>query len=165
MTSFADGYRRWRQSTKLSSREQSGNGAAEAANSFKVASPGKNPLLEPWTTPFEMPPFDRIAHRALPAGVRPRLCRPTCKEIAAIAGAGRRRRSPTPSRRWSAPARPRPRRRRCSSTLPAPTPTPDIQAIERGLAPRFAKHSMRIYQDATLFARVDALFKKRKKLG
>ena len=41
----------------------------------------------------------------------------------------------------------------------------DIQAIERALAPRFAKHGMRIYQDETLFARVDALFKKRKKLG
>ena len=40
-----------------------------------------------------------------------------------------------------------------------------IQAIERAMAPRFAKHGMRIYQDETLFARVDALFKKRKKLG
>ena len=40
----------------------------------------------------------------------------------------------------------------------------EIQAIERALAPRFAKHGMRIYQDETLFARVDALFKKRKKL-
>jgi peptidyl-dipeptidase Dcp len=39
-----------------------------------------------------------------------------------------------------------------------------IQAIERALAPRFAKHWMRIYQDERLFARVDGLFKKRKRL-
>ena len=38
----------------------------------------------------------------------------------------------------------------------------EIQAIERALAPRFAKHGMRVYQNDTLFRRVDALFKKRK---
>jgi peptidyl-dipeptidase Dcp len=40
----------------------------------------------------------------------------------------------------------------------------EIQAIERALAPRFARHSTRIYQDATLFARVDALYRKRNRL-
>src|SRR5581483_3106192 len=40
----------------------------------------------------------------------------------------------------------------------------EIQAIERALAPRFARHSMRIYQDAGLFARVDALHGKRGRL-
>jgi len=40
----------------------------------------------------------------------------------------------------------------------------EIQAIERVLAPRFARHRMRIYQDTTLFGRVDRLFKTRRRL-
>ena len=124
---------------------------------------GGNPLLEPWTTPFAMPPFDRIAWStscrrstaALPSTARRSRRSPTTR---------RRRPSPTPSTRWSVPATRSTASRPCSSISPPPTPTPEIQAIERALAPRFAKHGMRIYQDATLFARVDALFKKRKKL-
>ncbi|HEY1244135.1 MAG TPA: M3 family metallopeptidase [Hyphomicrobiaceae bacterium] len=40
-----------------------------------------------------------------------------------------------------------------------------IQAIERKIAPRFAKHSTRIYQDAKLFKRVDALMRQKDSLG
>ena len=76
----------------------------------------------------------------------------------------RRRRSPTPSTPWSAAGDALDRVSSVFFNLAATDTNPDIQAIERALAPRFAKHSMRIYQDATLFARVDALFKKRKKL-
>jgi peptidyl-dipeptidase Dcp len=43
--------------------------------------------------------------------------------------------------------------------------TPEIQAIEREVSPRYAKHGMAIYQNAKLFARVDALMKDHKKLG
>ena len=139
--------------------------AAAKPKLIKMRPPGQNPLLEDWTTPFEMPPFDRIElEHFVPAFDKGFAA--NRKEIAAIADNPRtRRRSPTPSRRWSARAIARSRRPPCSSTWPAPTPTTEIQAIERAMAPRFAKHGMRIYQDATLFARVDALFKKRKKLG
>ena len=41
----------------------------------------------------------------------------------------------------------------------------EIQEIEREVAPRFAKHGMRIYQNAKLFQRVDALMKQSKSLG
>ena len=40
-----------------------------------------------------------------------------------------------------------------------------MQAIERDVAPRLAKHGMRVYQNAKLFRRVDALFKQREALG
>ena len=36
----------------------------------------------------------------------------------------------------------------------------EMQKIEREVAPRFAKHSMRVYQNAKLFRRVDALMKR-----
>ena len=71
--------------------------------------------------------------------------------------------SPTPSTPFSMATRGR--LERVSAVffnLAATDTNADIQAIERALAPRFARHSMRIYQDETLFARVDALFKKRK---
>jgi peptidyl-dipeptidase Dcp len=124
---------------------------------------GDNPLLAPWTTPFEMPPFDRIAiAHFVPAFDRGFTI--NRKEIAAIAGA---KAAPTFANTIDALERSGRALDRVSSVffnLAATDTNPDIQAIERALAPRFARHSMRIYQDATLFARVDALFKKRKKL-
>jgi peptidyl-dipeptidase Dcp len=41
----------------------------------------------------------------------------------------------------------------------------EIQAIERRIAPRFARHNTRIYQDARLFKRADALMTARDELG
>ena len=86
------------------------------------------------------------------------------KEIAAIAG---NQAAPTFANTIDALERSGDALDRVSSVffnLAATDTNAEIQAIERALAPRFAKHGMRIYQDETLFARVDALFKKRKKL-
>jgi peptidyl-dipeptidase Dcp len=41
----------------------------------------------------------------------------------------------------------------------------EMQKIEREVAPRFAKHSMRVFQNARLFKRLDALMKQKKSLG
>jgi peptidyl-dipeptidase Dcp len=129
----------------------------------KAALKGENPLLAPWQTPFEMPPFDRIAiAHFVPAFDRGFAV--NRKEIAAIAGS---KAAPTFANTIDALERAGDALDRVSSVffnLAATDTNADIQAIERALAPRFAKHGMRIYQDATLFARVDALFKKRKKL-
>ena len=137
--------------------------AAKMLKAKKVALKGDNPLLMPWTTPFEMPPFDRIAiAHFVPAFDRSFAI--DRKEIAAIASA---KAAPTFANTIDALERSGDALDRISSVffnLAATDTNPDIQAIERALAPRFAKHSMRVYQDATLFARVDALFKKRKKL-
>ena len=42
---------------------------------MKSRAAGQNPLLGAWTTPFEMPPFDKHRDRAFHAGVRQGLCR------------------------------------------------------------------------------------------
>ena len=138
--------------------------AAKTRNAeAKAALKGENPLLAPWQTPFAMPPFDRIAiEHFVPAFDRGFAV--NRKEIAAIAGS---KAAPTFANTIDALERAGDALDRVSSVffnLAATDTNADIQAIERALAPRFAKHSMRIYQDATLFARVDALFKKRKKL-
>ena len=129
----------------------------------KVKPGGKNPLLEVWTTPFKMPPFDRIEiEHFVPAFDKGFAA--NRKEIAAIAGNAQ---APTFANTIEALERAGDALDRVSAVFfnLAGTDTNEaIQAIERALAPRFAKHGMRIYQDETLFARVDALFKRRNKL-
>jgi len=131
-----------------------------------AAKPGPasdNPLLGPWTTPFAMPPFHRIeiAHfvPAFDKGFADNR-----KEIAAIAGDPA---APTFANTIDTMERAGQRLQRASAVffnLAGTDTNPEIQAIERALAPRFAKHGMRTYQNETLFARVDALYRKRKKL-
>jgi peptidyl-dipeptidase Dcp len=137
--------------------------AAKMLKTEKAALKGDNPLLAPWTTPFKMPPFDRIAiAHFVPAFDRGFTI--NRKEIAAIAGS---KAAPTFTNTIDGLERSGDALDRISSVffnLAATDTNADIQAIERALAPRFARHGMRIYQDATLFARVDALFRKRKKL-
>jgi peptidyl-dipeptidase Dcp len=129
----------------------------------KPKSGGANPLLERWATPFAIPPFGRIAiEHFMPAFDRGFAA--NRKEIAAIAGEAA---APTFANTIDKLERSGDLLDRVASVffnLAATDTNDEIQAIERALAPRFAKHSMRIYQDAALFARVDALFKKRKKL-
>jgi len=130
----------------------------------KTAAAGKNPLLERWTTPFEMPPFERIeiAHY-LPAFARGFAGER--QEIDAIAS---NKAAPTFANAIEA-------LERCGEALErvsavffnlAGTDTNEaIQAIERTLAPRFAKHGMAILQNEKLFRRVDALMRKCDTLG
>ena len=130
----------------------------------KATTADSNPLLGAWTTPFEMPPFDKVRiEHFMPAFDKAFAA--NRKEIAAIASAED---APTFANTIDALEKSGDLLDRTSSVffnLAATDTNKDIQAIERALAPRFAKHGMRIYQDETLFARVDALFKKRKKLG
>jgi peptidyl-dipeptidase Dcp len=124
----------------------------------------QNPLLAPWTTPYEIPPFNQIrTEHFLPAFNR--AFAENIKEIEAIAGS---RAKPTFENTIEALERAGRLLDRVSGVFYnlAGTDTNDaIQAIERRIAPRFAKHGMRIYQDATLFRRVDALMRQKDSLG
>ena len=129
----------------------------------KTATTG-NPLLAPWTTPFEMPPFDRVKTRhyipAFDAGFEENIA-----EIDAIA---RDRAKPTFANTIEALERAGRKLEQAAGVfynLTSAHTNDDMQEIEREVAPRFAKHSMRVYQNAKLFRRVDALIKSRKALG
>jgi peptidyl-dipeptidase Dcp len=123
-----------------------------------------NPLLASWTTPFAMPPFDRIApQHFLPAFNR--AFAGHVKEIEAIAAD---RAKPTFENTIEAMERAGRTLDRVSSVfynLAGADTNDAIQAIERKIAPRFAKHHSRIYQDARLFKRIDALMKAKDDLG
>ena len=66
-------------------KEPVGRGGRRAAARRAPATPAQNPLLAPWATPFEMPPFDRIGP-SISARLQPRLRPQHHKEIEAIAG-------------------------------------------------------------------------------
>jgi peptidyl-dipeptidase Dcp len=122
-----------------------------------------NPLLQPWRTPFETPPFDRIRSKHfLPAFDR--ALADNLKEIAAVA---KQRAAPTFRNTVDALERSGRLLDRVGSVffnLSGTDTSPEIQEIERKMAPRLAKHSMRIYQDARLFKRVARLMDRRASL-
>jgi peptidyl-dipeptidase Dcp len=129
-----------------------------------TAAKAENPLLQAWTTPFAMPPFDRIRiEHFVPA-----FDRGFAEDRKAVAAIASNKAAPTFANTIDAlqhgSAQTLERVSAVFFNLSATDTDADVQAIERALAPRFARHSMRIYQDETLFARVDTLFKKRKRL-
>jgi peptidyl-dipeptidase Dcp len=122
-----------------------------------------NPLLAAWTTPFQMPPFDRVRV----GDFLPAFAQGFAQHRHEIAAIVRTSQPPTFANVIDALERSGDLINRISAVffnLAATDTNEEIQAIERALAPRFAKHRMRIYQDPTLFARVDRLFKTRRRL-
>ena len=141
-------------------------GFATAASKRKAAvrsAPAANPLLQPWRTPFETPPFDRIrSEHFLPAFEQ--ALADNLKEIATIA---KQRTAPTFRNTVDALERSGRLLDRIGSVffnLSGTDTSPEIQEIERKMAPRLAMHSMRIYQDARLFKRVARLMDRRARL-
>jgi peptidyl-dipeptidase Dcp len=130
---------------------------------IKLRPPGQNPLLGAWTTPFQMPPFDRIEiEHFVPAFEKGFAAER--KTIAAIAGNTAAATFANTIDKLEHSGDTLDRAATVFFNLAGTDTNEEIQAIERAVAPRFAKHGMRIYQDETLFGRVETLFKKRKKL-
>jgi peptidyl-dipeptidase Dcp len=123
-----------------------------------------NPLFETWTTPFEAPPFDRLA----PEHFRPAFDRALAEqkaEIAAIAGSadeatfdntlGALERSGRLLRRVGA----------VFFNLAGAHTNDALQAIERELAPLLSKHRSDIFMNEALYRRVSSLYARREELG
>ena len=123
-----------------------------------------NPLQEPWNTPFETPPFDRIEaahfepafewamerHRGEIATITSSTDAPNFENtITALEKAG------TDLSRVQ----------RTFSALTSSATSDDLRAIESRMSPKLAAHGAAIKLDAKLFARVDALFEDREALG
>jgi peptidyl-dipeptidase Dcp len=124
----------------------------------------QNPLLETWNTPFGIPPFDKIASDHYRPSFDAAFAQHKA-EIAAIAD------NPAPAdfdNTIAALERAGHNLRRVSLVFfnQALAHTDDaIEAVERDIAPLFARHSAEIHLNDTLFARVDAVHEKRDVLG
>ncbi|TVR09716.1 MAG: M3 family peptidase [Salinarimonadaceae bacterium] len=123
-----------------------------------------NPLLGTWDTPFEAPPFERIApehfrpafeaaiasHRAEIDAVRDAEGEPTFENVVVAM-----ERSGALLRRVAA----------VFFNLSGAHTNPELQAIEREIAPVLSRHWSGIYLDEALFAKIETLHARREALG
>ncbi len=123
-----------------------------------------NPLLQPWDTPFGLPPFDQIrAEHFVPAFEA--ACAAHLAEIDAIAAQAE---PPTFENTVAALDRSGRLYYRIEGVfhnLASSETSPALQQAERVLAPQLAAHQSAIYMHRGLFERIDALHARRDELG
>ena len=124
----------------------------------------ENPLLEPWTGPFEAPPFDRIE----PGHFRPAFdaaLKDARREVDAIAA------NPAPPtfantiEALERSGRSLDRVGGVFFNLTGAATNDELQAIEREIAPALARHRNDTYLNEALFKRLDALKAEENSLG
>jgi peptidyl-dipeptidase Dcp len=123
-----------------------------------------NPLLQPWTDAFGLPPFAALRPEHFEPALRAAMAEHRA-ELAAISAQTAR---PTFDNTLAAFDRSGRRLGRIASVfynLTASATTPALQAVQRSMAGPLAAHHSAVYMDADLFARVDALYTQRDTLG
>ncbi len=138
--------------------------AKAGRSSGKAARQASNPLLGKWKTSFEMPPFDRVRDEHFVPAFNQAFA-DNVAEIEVIAKDPARPAFQNTIEALERAGRGLDRVAAVFYNLAGTDTNETIQAIERKVAPRFAKHAMRIYQNARLFRRVDALMKEKGNLG
>ena len=123
-----------------------------------------NPLLQAWSSPFGLPPFDSLR----PAHFEPAFAAAMQAHRAELAAIGAQTTAPDFDNTLVAFDRSGRLLSRIASVffnLTASHTNPDLQAVQRRMAGPLAAHESAIYMDAALFARVDALHAARDALG
>ena len=123
-----------------------------------------NPFYQPSTLPYEAPAFDKIKNEdyqpALEAGMAEQA-----REMAAIASNPA---APTFANTIVAMEQTGEllgRTQRAMSALTGAYTNPTLEKVQETMAPKFAAHNDAIYLNAKLFARVQAVWEQRAKLG
>ncbi|HEY1863572.1 MAG TPA: M3 family metallopeptidase [Roseiarcus sp.] len=123
-----------------------------------------NPLLEPWTGPFEAPPFDRLE----PQQFRPAFDAALKQARAEIDAVAADPAAPTFANTIEALERSGRSLDKVASVffnLTGAHTNDELQAIEREIAPILARHRSETYLNEALFQRIDALKADVSKLG
>jgi len=123
-----------------------------------------NPLFEDWTTPFGLPPFDRIRPAHFPPAFD-RCMADELGEIDAIAGNAAPATFANTIEALERSGRGLDRVQDLFSNLRSSATNPDLDAIARDYAPKLAAQRSQIALDPRLFARIDALYRERGGLG
>jgi peptidyl-dipeptidase Dcp len=126
--------------------------------------PELNPLLQPWDTPYGLPPFDRVR----PEHFRPAFDRALAEqrtEIDAIAGSSEAPDFDNTVAAFDRSGRLLARLEGLFYNLSASETSPALQAVQLELAPLMAAHASAISMHAGLFARIDAVHARRAALG
>ncbi len=123
-----------------------------------------NPLLQAWIAPFGLAPFERLrAEHFEPAFER--AMGEQRAELDAIAALRQPPNFDNTIAAFDASGRLLARLKGVFHNLCASETSPELQAVQRRLAQPLAAHNNAVYMHARLFARVDALFESRHKLG
>ena len=123
-----------------------------------------NPLLQPWTAPYGLPPFEAIR----PEHFVPAFDQALRAHLAEIDTIAASREPPSFENTLAAfdkSGRELNRIRRVFYNLTVSETSPALQAVEREMSPRLAAHYSAIYLNAPLFARVDDVHRRRSELG
>jgi peptidyl-dipeptidase Dcp len=124
----------------------------------------ENPFFEAWTTPFELPPFDRIRPEHFPTALDRGMAEQMA-EIAAISGAGEAATFANTIEALERSGGLLHRVSRVFDNLTSSATNDALDAIDLEYAPKLAAHQMRIALDPGLFARIDGLYRERRHLG
>ena len=125
--------------------------------------PNLNPLLQPWNTPYGLPPFAEIQPEHFVPAFEHAL-RAHRDDVDAIAD---RNEPPTFDNTvvvFDLSGREFARIEMLFYNLAASETSPALQAVEREMSPRLAAHQSAIYLHARLFGRIDDLHRRRREL-
>jgi peptidyl-dipeptidase Dcp len=123
-----------------------------------------NPLLQPWTGPFQVPPFDLIE----PGHYRPAFDSALAENVAEIAAIANNAEPPSFDNTILALERAGEQIDKVCAVffnLAGSDTSDEIQAIEREMAPVLSRHYSAIYLNADLFRHIDDLWARRESLG
>ncbi len=123
-----------------------------------------NPLLQPWTAPHGLPPFDRIrAHHFEPAFEA--AMQANLAELQVISAQAEPPSFDNTVAAFDRAGRLLARISAVFYNLTASETSPELQAVQRRVAGPLAAHDSAVYMDARLFARIAALHAQRDALG
>jgi peptidyl-dipeptidase Dcp len=123
-----------------------------------------NPLLQKWSTPFEMPPFEDIKAAHFPEAFNQAFTHHK-DEIQAIASQTQAPSFQNTLLALEASGELLNQTSALFFNLSASHTSPEIQAIERDISPKLAAHSAAMFLNAPLFDRINKLHQERTKLG
>jgi peptidyl-dipeptidase Dcp len=123
-----------------------------------------NPLLTPWNTPYGLPPFGLVRAEHFAPAFDVALPRHAA-DVHAIATATTAPTFGNTIAAFDASGRDLKRIEMLFGNLTSSETSTALQAVERDLVPRLAAHHNAIHLDAALFARIDAVHRRRAELG
>jgi peptidyl-dipeptidase Dcp len=123
-----------------------------------------NPLLETWTTPFGVPPFDRIRPEHFPPAFDQGMAEHLA-EVEAVAGTPEEPGFANTVEALERSGRLLDRARSVFFNLVLSQATDEYQAVERDYAPRLARHGMAVALHPGTFRRIADLHARRADLG
>jgi peptidyl-dipeptidase Dcp len=126
--------------------------------------PNGNPLLQPWQTPFGLPPFDRIRPEHFAPAFDHALAQHRA-DVQAIADCGDPPSFANTVAAFDRGGRELGRIQKVFFNLTASETSAALQAVEREMAPRLAALYSAVYLHAKLFARIDAVQRRRHELA